>query len=106
MVYDVHAHCIPADAIRWMERHGPEVGIEVGSTDSGKIVVLDGRYRTAPLRIDLTDRAARIETMDGGGVDVQTRAGWTAPPGYHHAPAGGICWSRALNEAIAAEAAQ
>ena len=106
MVYDVHAHCIPADAIRWMERHGPEVGIEVGSTDSGKIVVLDGRYRTAPLRIDLTDRAARIETMDRTGVDVQILASWIDLTGYQLDPAGGICWSRALNEAIAAEAAQ
>jgi len=110
MVYDVHAHCIPADAIRWMERHGPEVGIEVGSTDSGKdsgkIVVLDGRYRTAPLRIDLTDRAARIETMDRTGVDVQILASWIDLTGYQLDRAGGICWSRALNEAIAAEAAQ
>ena len=104
-VYDVHAHCVPADAIRWMERHGPEVGIEVASTDSGKIVVFSRRYRTRPLHLDLTGRAARIETMDRTGVDVQILSSWIDLTGYQLDPAGGLRWSRALNESIAAEAA-
>jgi aminocarboxymuconate-semialdehyde decarboxylase len=105
MVYDVHAHCIPTDAVAWVERHGREVGIEVESTDSGRLIVLDGRYRTAPLRIDLTDRAQRIETMDRTGIDVQILSSWIDLTGYQLDPAGGLRWSRALNEAIAAEAA-
>lgn len=105
MVYDVHAHCIPAEIVPWMEDHGSEVGIDVEVIDSGRMVVLDGRYRAGPLRLDLTDRAARIETMDRTGVDVQVLSSWIDLTAYQLDPAGGLRWSRALNEAIAAEAA-
>lgn len=105
MVYDVHAHCIPTAAIDWMERHGAEVGIEVSTTDSGRMIVLDGRYRAGPLRADLIELAERIETMDRTGVDVQILSSWIDLTAYQLDPAGGLRWSRVLNEAIAAEAA-
>lgn len=106
MIVDVHAHCIPAPLVPWMERHGAEVGIEVTPTGSGDGVVFAGGYRTAPLKADLTDPARRIETMDRTGIDVQVLASWVDLTGYQLDPAAGLRWSRVLNEALAEEAAQ
>ncbi len=106
MIYDVHAHCIPSELISWMERHGREVGIDTISTGDSIAVVFDGRYRTAPLRSDLTDTAMRIETMDRTGVDVQVLASWIDLTGYQLDPVAGMRWSKAVNESLAAEAAK
>lgn len=106
MIFDVHSHCIPAEAVTWMERHGPQVGIEVTPAGSGNAVVFAGRYRTAPLRVELTDPQLRIETMDRTGVDVQVLASWVDLTGYQLDPAQGLRWSRVLNEALAGEAAR
>ncbi len=105
MIYDVHAHCIPSDLITWMERNGSEVGIDVAEAGGSVAVTFDGRYRTAPLRSDLTDPAVRLETMDRTGVDVQVLASWIDLTGYQLEPAAGMRWSRTLNEIMAAEAA-
>jgi aminocarboxymuconate-semialdehyde decarboxylase len=105
MIYDVHAHCIPAELLSWMERHGSEVGIDVQTGDGKSAVVFNGSYRTAPLNSDLTDPTLRIETMDRTGVDVQVLASWIDLTGYQLDPAAGLRWSRALNEIMAGEAA-
>lgn len=105
MIYDVHAHCIPTDLIAWMDRHGTEVGVDVVEAGDSVAVVFDGRYRTAPLRSELTDPAVRLETMDRTGVDVQVLASWIDLTGYQLDPAAGIRWSRTLNDIMAAEAA-
>jgi aminocarboxymuconate-semialdehyde decarboxylase len=105
MIYDVHAHCIPADLITWMEQHGHEVGIDVQKADGKARVVFDGRYKTAPLNSDLTIPELRIETMDRTGIDVQVIASWIDLTGYQLEPAKGLEWSKAINEMLAAEAA-
>jgi len=105
VIYDVHAHCIPADLVTWMEDRGHQVGIDVERVDGKSRVVFDGRYRTAPLRADLTDPALRIETMDRTGIDVQVLASWIDLTGYQLEPDLGLEWSKALNEILAAEAA-
>jgi aminocarboxymuconate-semialdehyde decarboxylase len=105
MIYDVHAHCIPANLLDWMERHGAEVGVDVQKADGKATVVFDGRYKTAPLRSDLTDPTIRLETMDRTGVDVQVLAGWIDLTGYQLEPSAGMRWSRAMNDIMAEEAA-
>ena len=104
MIFDVHAHCIPKELVDWMERHGSEVGIDVDVVDGKTAVVFDSRYRTAPLRSDLTDPVLRLETMDQTGVDVQLLASWVDLTGYQLAADAGLRWARTANDIMAAEA--
>lgn len=106
MIYDVHAHCIPAEFRAWLERRGAEVGAALVDTGKGTAVRLAGRVTTQPLRDDLTDHGRRLAEMDRMGIDVQVLSGWIDLTGYELEPASAAEYANAHNEALAAEAAQ
>lgn len=105
MICDVHAHCIPSELVSWIHRHGPDVGVTTDTNGDKTSVIFDGRYRTAPLRADLTEHQRRIDVMDRTGVDVQVLASWIDLTGYQLSAAGGRDWSKAINESLLGEAA-
>lgn len=76
MIYDVHAHCIPAGLVEWIEQRGAAIGVGLNRSDDQISVSFADRYHTAPLRSELTERNLRLETMDRTGVDVQVLASW------------------------------
>lgn len=104
MIYDVHAHCIPAELIALIKRRGSQLGIDLVESGDSVAVSFAGEYRTAPLRSDLTDRALRLETMDRTGIDVQVLASWIDLTGYQLNETKGLEWSRAINDLMAEEA--
>lgn len=105
MIYDVHAHCIPAALIDLLKADGHRFGIECVEGERGMSVVFAGKTVAGPLRSFLTDRDRRIETMDRSGVDVQVLASWIDMTGYALERSSGASYSRRLNEIIAGEAA-
>jgi len=105
LIYDVHAHCIPAELINLLKADGPRFGIEWVETDQASGVVFAGKVKAGPLRSYLTDRDRRIEAMDQAGVDVQVLASWIDMTGYALDGPSGAAYSRRLNEIMAAEAA-
>jgi aminocarboxymuconate-semialdehyde decarboxylase len=105
MIYDVHAHCIPATLIELLKTDGPRFGIELVEGDKGSEVVFAGRVTAGPLRPHLTDRSQRIEAMDRAGVDVQVLASWIDMTGYSLDGPSGAAYSRLFNEILAEEAA-
>lgn len=104
MTYDVHAHCIPPAFREWLEESGRDHGLAVVEASGGTCVRFNDRYTTGPLRDSLGDMPARIEDMDGMGVDVQLLAGWIDLTGYDLEPASGESYARAHNDALAEHA--
>ena len=105
MIYDVHAHCVPAELINLLKADGHRFGIDCVEGDKGTGVVFAGKVKAGPLRPFLTDRAQRLEAMDRAGVDVQVLASWIDMTGYALDGPSGAAYSRRLNEIIAEEAA-
>jgi aminocarboxymuconate-semialdehyde decarboxylase len=105
MIYDVHAHCVPAALIDLIKADGHRFGIDVVEGEKGRGVVFNGRVTAGPLRPFLTERTRRIEMMDRSGVDVQVLASWIDMTGYALEGPSGAAYSRRLNEIIAEEAA-
>ncbi|HKY46551.1 MAG TPA: amidohydrolase family protein [Acidimicrobiia bacterium] len=105
MIYDVHAHCIPAELINLLKADGHRFGIEWVESDQGSGVVFAGKVKAGPLRPYLTDRARRLAAMDQAGVDVQVLASWIDMTGYALDGRSGAAYSRRLNEIMAEEAA-
>ncbi len=99
---DIHAHCVPAEALDLLHSEGASIGIEVG--DDGSVVVA-GRPLPMPLRQTLVDRDARLAAMDRSGIDVQVLSSWIDLTAYRLDPDAGARWSRLLNETLAREAA-
>jgi len=104
MIYDVHAHCIPAELIKLLRSDGHRFGIECVEGEKGTEVVFAGKVKAGPLRPFLTDRDRRLETMDRSGIDVQVLASWIDMTGYALDGRSGASYSRRLNEIIAEEA--
>jgi len=105
MIYDVHAHCMPAGLIDLLKADGHRFGIEWLEGDKGPAVVFGGKVTAGPLRPFLTDRARRLESMDQSGVDIQVLSSWIDMTGYAIDGRSGAAYSRRLNEIIAEEAA-
>ena len=99
---DIHAHCVPAEAVDLLHTEGASIRIDVG--DDGSVVVA-GRTLPLPLRHTLVDRDARLAAMDRSGIDVQVLSSWIDLTAYRLDPEAGARWSRRLNEALAGEAA-
>jgi len=99
---DIHAHCVPAEALDLLHSEGASIGIEVG--DDGSVVVA-GRPLPMPLRQTLVDRDARLAAMDRSGIDIQVLSSWIDLTAYRLDPDAGARWSRLLNETLAGEAA-
>ncbi|GMQ85107.1 MAG: amidohydrolase family protein [Acidimicrobiia bacterium] len=99
---DIHAHCVPAEAVDLLRRDGTSLGIEVD--DDGKATVA-GRPLPMTLRPALSDRDARLAAMDRSGVERQVLSPWIDFTAYRLDPDRGARWSRRLNETLAAEAA-
>ena len=102
MSIDIHAHCVPAEAVDIIRRDGAEIGVEVN--DDGTATVA-GRPLAMPLHPALSDRGARLAAMDRSGVEQQVLSPWIDFTAYRLDPDRGARWSRLLNEALAAEAA-
>ncbi len=99
---DIHAHCVPAEALDLLHSEGASIGIEVG--DDGSVVVA-GRPLPMPLRQTLVDRDGRLAAMDRSGIDIQVLSSWIDLTAYRLDPDAGARWSRLLNETLAGEAA-
>ncbi len=99
---DIHAHCLPAEAVDLLHSEGASIGIEVG--DDGSVVVA-GRPLPMPLRQTLVDRDARLAAMDRSGIDIQVLSPWIDLTAYRLDAEAGARWSRLLNVALAGEAA-
>jgi aminocarboxymuconate-semialdehyde decarboxylase len=102
MSIDIHAHCVPAEAVDIIRRDGAEIGVEVD--DDGTATVA-GRPLPMALLPALVDRDARLAAMDRSGVDVQVLSPWIDFTAYRLDPDRGARWSRLFNEALAAEVA-
>ena len=105
MIYDVHAHCVPAQLISHLASDGHRFGIDFVEGDSGTGLVFAGKVKAGPLRPFLTDRSQRLDAMDRSGVDVQVLSSWIDMTGYALDARSGAGYSRRLNEALAEEAA-
>ena len=105
MIYDVHAHCVPAELISLLKADGHRFGIECVESDKGTGLVFAGKVKAGPLRSFLTDRAQRLEAMNQAGVDVQVLTSWIDMTGYALEGSSGAAYSRRVNEIIAEEAA-
>ncbi|MGH3666271.1 MAG: amidohydrolase family protein [Egibacteraceae bacterium] len=101
MTYDVHAHCIPAGVVAALEREGGRYGIEIRARDGTRVARVAGGSALGPVREDLVDVPARLETMDRTGVDVQLLSGWIGLTGYTLSPEAGARYARMFNEALA-----
>jgi aminocarboxymuconate-semialdehyde decarboxylase len=99
---DIHAHCVPAEAVDLLRRDGTSLGIEVD--DDGEATVA-GRPLPMALRPALSDRDARLEAMDRSGVERQVLSPWIDFTAYGLDTDRGARWSRLLNETLATEAA-
>lgn len=106
MIYDVHAHCIPASFREWLVRRGAGLGAELVDTDRGKAVRFDGRVTTQPLRDDLTDLDLRLAALDRMGIDVQVISGWIDLTGYELSENAALEYANAHNEALAQDVAR
>ncbi len=105
MIVDVHAHCIPEELLRWIDRGGADPGVRIIENGGGRAVEIAGRVTTAPLRRDLTDVATRIAAMDRMGVDVQVLSSWADLTAYELDPGRATEYAKAYNDSLAAEAA-
>ncbi|MDP9145220.1 MAG: amidohydrolase [Actinomycetota bacterium] len=108
MIYDVHAHCIPESFRDWLARSGPSAGAAIVEGPRGQGVEFSGRVTTGPQfgLSALTNREQRLEQMDRMGIDVQVLAGWIDLSGYELEREGAAEYSKAHNDALAAEASQ
>ncbi len=104
MIYDVHAHCIPAEFKSWLSRRGDSVGAALADTDRGTAVTFDGRVTTNALREELGDFDRRVAEMDRMGVEVQLLSGWIDLTGYELPTRFAVEYANAHNESLAAEA--
>ncbi|HJR91707.1 MAG TPA: amidohydrolase family protein [Acidimicrobiia bacterium] len=102
--YDVHAHCIPADLLDMLRRHGSDFGLEVVDGERGQSAVLANGQRIGPFRSVLGDVDARLAKMDASGVDVQLISSWVDLTAYGMEPEHGAAYSRRFNEIMADEA--
>ncbi len=102
MSIDIHAHCVPEEAVDIIRRDGAEIGVDVD--DDGTATVA-GRRLPMALRPALSDLGARLAAMDRSGVARQVLSPWIDFTAYGLDPERGARWSRLLNEALAAEAA-
>lgn len=99
---DIHAHCVPAEAVRLLMQNGAEIGITI---DEDRRPVINGRTVSMPIRDDLIDRSLRLAAMDRAGINIQVLSNWIDLTAYGLDPDSGARWSRLMNEALATEAA-
>jgi aminocarboxymuconate-semialdehyde decarboxylase len=102
---DVHAHCVPVDAMDALRADGGRYGIEVTEQDGRSAVLIAGRVQTRPMFPALMDLPRRLAAMDAAGVDVQVLSSWIDLTAYALEPAAGARYARMFNEALAATAA-
>lgn len=105
MIIDVHAHAIPPAFLTYLRTRNADIGFDLEDTPRGPKATF-GTRTTAPMRADLGDLGARIESMDAAGVDVQVMAGWIDLTGYEIAADRAAEYSRAHNDALAEHAAE
>lgn len=107
MIYDVHAHCVPAELWDLLRSDGDRFDIEVTKDDRGReSLVLAGRVNVGALPEVLWDVDARLAAMDAAGVDVQLLSHRTDLSAYALRGDAGPAYARAFNDIMAAEVAR
>lgn len=104
MIYDVHAHCVPAELFDLLRADGQRFDIEVAQDDQGRdSLLLAGRVNVGALPELLWDVDARIAAMDSAQVDVQLLSHRTDLSAYALRGDAGPRYARAFNDIMAAE---
>lgn len=104
MIYDVHAHCVPAELFELLRAEGERYDVEVVVDDQGRdCLVLAGRVNVGALPDVLWDVEARLAAMDGAGVDTQLLSHRTDLSAYALRGDAGPRYARAFNDIMAAE---
>ena len=100
---DIHAHFVPPELIRALERDGPRLGVRIVEDErGGKRARFAGDFETHYAFFDgLTDLAGRIELQGRMGIERQVLSGWMDMVGYDLEPRHGQEYSRLANEALA-----
>jgi aminocarboxymuconate-semialdehyde decarboxylase len=104
MAIDVHAHYVPPDVIRTLQREGARYGITVVETEPACHALrfaygLSVRPFFAKL---IEEPARRIAGMEAIGIDRQILSAWTDIFGHGLDATQGAAWHRLLNESLAA----
>ncbi len=101
-VIDCHAHIVPPEMWRAMQRDGARYGVELGGDDKKRMIRLAGSSYVRPMYLPLTATDERIATMDRQGVDMQVLAGYIDFSGYTMPPDLGEKFAELQNDCIAA----
>ncbi len=106
MIYDVHAHIVPAELMALLKSDGQAFGIEHFLNDAGDDMLrLAGQKVIGPFPSALFDLDARVAAMDEGGVDVQLVSHRTDFSAYSLDPVPGAEYARKFNQILADEVA-
>lgn len=105
MTYDVHAHSLPDSLLDLLRRDGDRFGVEIQGSGQNESAIFGGRTVAGPFRRYLSDIDRRLDWMDGAGIDVQVLSSWIDMTAYALEEGKGASYSRAVNEAVASEAA-
>ncbi len=81
-VIDCHAHIVPPDMWRTMQRDGARYGVEIRDDGQRRMIRLAGSSYARPMYMPLTATDERIATMDRQGVDRQVLSGYIDFSGY------------------------
>src|SRR5215208_5262141 len=100
---DVHAHFVPPELIRALEREGARLGVRIEEDAQGaKRARFAGEFQTYYTLFEgLTDLPRRIELQERMGIERQVLSGWMDMVGYDLEPRHGQELSRLANEALA-----
>lgn len=105
MIYDVHAHCVPASLLDRLLEDPGRYSSALEQTQAGLAVDMAG-FHTLPIGDDLVSLDRRLETMDQQGIDVQVVSAFIDLVGYEMESVAGADWSRLYNETLVEESAR
>ena len=101
-IIDCHAHIVPPEMWRTMQRDGARYGVEIWDDDQRRMIRLAGSSYARPMYMPLTATDERIATMDRQGVDMQVLSGYIDFSGYTMPLDLGTRFAELQNETIAA----
>jgi aminocarboxymuconate-semialdehyde decarboxylase len=107
MIVDCHAHFVPAallESLKAERRLFPSV--ELMAEGGGTRLAFAGQAPTRPVSPKLSDLAERRKWLGSVGIERQVVGGWLDMFGYELPAEEGADWSRFMNEAMRAGAAE
>src|SRR5262249_15102100 len=81
-VIDCHAHIVPPEMWRAMQRDGARYGVEIGGDAQRRMIRLAGSSYSRPMYMPLTATDERLAVIDRQGVDMQVLSGYIDFSGY------------------------